>query len=43
MSTANVRSIHMLHEFRASLVTFREDSGQCWEPSRSRFGACSTG
>jgi hypothetical protein len=28
MSSANVRSIQMLHEFRASLVTFREESGQ---------------
>jgi hypothetical protein len=28
MSSANVRSIHMLHDFRASLVSFREDSGQ---------------
>lgn len=28
MSSANVRSIHMLHEFRAVLVRFREDSSQ---------------
>jgi hypothetical protein len=28
MSSANVRSIHSLHEFRAALVTFREDSNQ---------------
>ncbi|HEY5311701.1 MAG TPA: hypothetical protein VIK18_04255 [Pirellulales bacterium] len=28
MSSANVRSIHMLHEFRAAMVSFREDSAQ---------------
>lgn len=28
MSSANVRSIHMLHEFRAALVNFREESSQ---------------